>query len=286
MPKDLAEESSSEVDGSPLVYNARDYNRHHREIRAIQCFLRGAGEDPSGFEELLSEIERLVEDAARGDMMVSFSGIAPSGEVIPPPGPAPTTVTAVAAGAAATEISVATAEDFPSRGALTKMNSLAAREFCSNGIPPGEGNRCLPNRAKVLEYDFAAEGETQVTPQEFVLYDGIRRDDGFDTFLNCTRGYDGTTATAIEEGEGAVVMPGRASLLLSPNIWTKDEDVSLFQFLVSSDSDLTVACNVYERGSRQRLKPPAEIIAQVAYSWVYVGGVFIPEGMRSLACLL
>jgi hypothetical protein len=123
--------------------------------------------------------------------------------------------------------------------------------------------------------------------QEFIEYDGVdRNNEEGGTFFNCVRGVDGTTAVDSTDEEPAILLPGRASLLLAPNVWSRDADLDLYQMVVSSGADLVAECHVYEQGSRQRIEDPTEIIAQVAYSWVYVGTVDVPDGIRSLACLI
>jgi hypothetical protein len=289
MPKRLKEETVNEIDGSPLVYNAFDYNRHHREIRAIQCYLIGAEED-SGFEEMLLDVEGLVSTFLRVGMTM-MSGAIPSGAEVPIPAGIPVTNTSGTLSASATSIPVLGAQDYPQQGFLTKFNALRTQERCSGGGAPGVGDRCPVGESKILQYRHVIDGVEELTIQEIIQYNGLEDD----TFLNCVRGFDGSSAQDVEEGETAIIIPGRASLTLTPHSLSRDSgnpEEGLprapfpYQFIVENDATLNASVSVFEQGSRQVLKDPMDGAFEVAYSWVISQNFDPLIGVGELACLL
>jgi hypothetical protein len=289
MPKSLKEETVNEVDGSPLVYNAFDYNRHHREIRAIQCYLIGARED-SGFENMLADVEGLVSSFLRVGMTM-MSGAVPSGTTIPIPAGIPATNTSGTLSASATSIPVVGSEDYPQQGFLTKFNALRTQERCSGGGAPGAGDRCPVGESKILQYGHVIGGTERLTLQEIIQYNGLEDN----TFLNCVRGFDGSSAQDVEEGEAAIIIPGRASLTLTPHSLLRDSgnpEEGLprapfpYQFIVENDATLNASVSIYEQGSRQSLKDPMDGTLEVGYSWVISPNFESLIGLGELACLL
>jgi hypothetical protein len=143
----------------------------------------------------------------------------------------------------------------------------------------------------MLKYENSIDGELQFTMQEVIKYNGVSQPEpdaetGNVTFLNCTRGVDGTTAQDVAADESAIIVPGRASLTLSAISWQIPSDENPFQVVVSNSSDLQAWCHVYSQGSRQQVRPPIETSAAVAYSWVVIGSIRFPAGLDTLDCLL
>lgn len=291
MPKRLKEETSKEVDGSPLIYNATDYNRHHRDIRAIQCHLIGAKEDEEGgLEGLVTEVEDLVTSFLRTGLTM-MSGSIPSGSAVPIPADIPIANTEDALSASATSIPVSNSEAFPQRGFLTKINALRVQEHCSGGGAPGVGDRCPVGESKILHYKHVVDGTESITIQEIIEYNGLEDN----TFLNCVRGFDGSTAQDVESDEIAIILPGRASLTLSPHSLLRDsgnpEDglpraPFPYQFIVENDATLNASLSMFEQGSRQLLQDPMDGAFDISYSWVISQNFESLIGLGELACLL
>lgn len=272
LPKDLARETSSEVDGSPLVWNAKDYNRHHREIRAIERFIIGeTGSEASGFSGyfdgsefsafsgwsgqslatsgllgVVSEIENLLARINDDGLLVSTAGYVVKGGQVPIPDGVVNATISGPVGASDTSIYCPLASLFPKRGYLTKFNSVDFTDHCTTNVQSFSGACSTGLRYKDYEpfIDASIGGSPigHMTNQEFIWYD-YRTEDSFES---CTRGADGTTAQALASGEVAVVVPGRASLMLSSYQWSKgaNEALSGFsgfrQFAVGHGSDLMV----------------------------------------------
>ena len=90
MPKTLMKETSKEVDDSPAIENAKDWNTQHREIRAIEKFLIGtrdpnslvfAGKSqtgtiqyPKSLYEAKAYVRHVLEDLFNGCGMSQFNG--------------------------------------------------------------------------------------------------------------------------------------------------------------------------------------------------------------------
>lgn len=275
MPKALKKETANEVDNSPLIYNAKDYNVHHRDLRAIEQTLLGNSEQGQayGIIQLVSAVNDLISDIFNGSLLAQFSGTVRAGEQIS----LPSSVTrATASGeilAAATTITVDSTSGFPDSGTITKFNGLDVQEWCVGGGAPGGGGACLPGEYKFAEYGKFIGGDTQRTFQEVITYDGKT-----DTqFLNCTRAVNGTTAEDLEEGEQATIVLGNASLWLAPNVWVSDEDKAQNQFYVTYTPDLTVDAHVLEPGSVTVLKAPVDELVEVFWSMSLVSYYDIPS---------
>ena len=270
MPKRLKRENSNEVDGSPFVYNAWDYNRHLRELRAIECFLLGSTYG-KGILNTVATAETITEEVKRGGLMTFLSGTVPSGSQVP----VPDRVTWVSIQgpllATATEIEVDNVAYLPTSGVITKINALNASQYCTDGVPVGTGDRC-DNGVKYMEYDHFMGGALSVTSQELISYSGI--DKVNNKLLNCTRGNDDTTAQDLVNN--AIGIAGWASITLTHNAYAR-QWVRPNQFYVTNDEMLTVYGALLEDGSSTRVKDPISYLVEIAYSWAIVGN-FSPFG--------
>jgi len=275
MPKQLVRESSAEVDGSPLIYNANDYNRHHREIRAVEQFLIGiAGSEASGFSGyftgasgfsgfsgfsgesratsglfgVIQELDDIASKIINDGLMTSIAGYAvPNGKIPIPPDVVSAEITGPVL-ATDTTISCADASLFPKRGYLTKFNSVRAIDHCTTNVQAFSGDCASGETYQDYEPFVSFSGAiSHMTNQEFIWYDA-RTDDSFGP---CTRGADGTTAQDLETDEVAVIVTGRASLMLSNYAWAKQSSQTpgstlnpgssgFRQFVVSHGADLMV----------------------------------------------
>jgi hypothetical protein len=271
VPKRLKKETVNEVDGSPLVYNAADYNRQLREVRAIECSLIGSAYG-TGIVDLLTKAETLTTETLSGGQIVFLSGTVPTGSQIAVPGNVTWAVIQGPLGAADTEITLDNVSYFPSRGYITKINSLSASEYCTAGTPVGPGDRCaVGDGTKYMAYtDFLGGATTSITSQELISYDGI--DLVNNKLLNCVRGEDGTTAQDLVEN--AIGIAGWASISIGLNAYVRSL-VTPSQFYLTHDEMLTVGGGLLEEGSESRVKEAISKELEVAYSWAIVGN-FMP----------
>jgi hypothetical protein len=265
MPKLLKKETPNEVDGSPLVYNAWDYNRHMREIRAIECSLLGSSYG-TGILDILTRAETVTEEIKRGGLMLFFSGTVPSESQVPVPdrvtwvtiqGPLLGTDTA---------INVNDVTYLPSSGYFTKINTLSAHQYCTSNSPVGAGDRC-DSGVKYMAYDQFLGGASYITSQEFITYDGL--DKANNRLLNCTRGVDGTTVQDLVGN--AIGIAGWASISLTHNAYARQLSIKPNQFYVTHDEMLNVYGALLEEGTSTRVKDPISEISEIAYSWAIVG---------------
>ena len=268
VPKRLKKETYTEVDGNPLVYNARDYNRHLREIRAIECSLLGSQEG-TGIVDIVDRAETLTAEFKRGGMLVFLSGTVPSDSQVQVPERVNWVTIRGPLGAADNTIEVDDVTYLPSSGYITKMNALDASQYCTLGSPVGPGDRCAAGTGvKYMAYDQFLGGSKTMTSQELISYEGVNAQNN--TLLNCTRGVDGSTAQDLDNGTNAVGIVGWACLSLSHNAFAR-QWVKPYQFYLSHDAMLNVTAAVLEAGSIARVKDPISDIMEVAYSWAIIG---------------
>lgn len=265
MPKRLKKETSNEVDGSPLVYNAWDYNRHLREIRSIECSLLGSSYG-TGIIDILTRAETVTEEIKRGGLMVFFSGTVPSGSQVPVPDRVTWVTISGPLLGTATEIYVDDVSYMPDSGYFTKINSITAGQYCTSGSPVGAGDRCAAG-VKYMAYDQFLGGAKYITSQELITYDGL--DKANNKLLNCTRGVDGTTVQDLTGN--AVGIAGWASISLSHNAYARQTTIKPNQFYMTHDEMLNVYGALLEEGSSARIKDPISEIVEVSYSWAIVG---------------
>lgn len=266
VPKILQRETNSEVDGSPLICNARDHNIHAREIRAIECYLLGSN---YGMTKTLEKIETLIDQVKRGSLFYYLSGTVPSNTKIPIPKQVVYSKTVGAIVSSSTNIEVEDASNFPQKGFATKINNVKTLEYCSSGVPVGGGDRCsVGTGVKCIEYkDFVIGGGTYITFQEFFWYDGIENN----VLQNCIRGIDSTSAQDIDEGEEAIIINGKSSLVVMSNSWCKNKEQQPNQFYISMDSMLNVKGELLLENSVARINDPISIIVEIGYSWAGIG---------------
>lgn len=292
MPKRLRKETSKEVDNSPLIYNARDYNIHHREIRAIQQFLVGVanqasgGDDTvvvsgggssgpsadttgagtgSGGQSLVSIMNRFVEiidQALNRGLVGQYSATVQAGGSVSMPPNVVRTTTSGDISAAATTITVASTDGFPSAGVITKFNFLGTTELCTDGLPPGPGSRCLVGSTKMVGYTgLLAPAASHATNQEIIRYTSKTAT----TFEGCTRSVNGTTAQAATSAAPAMVVNGRAAIAFTHLFWGRGISGRPNQFYLSYDAMLKVTAAVLEPGSRTRVGDALQDHIEIGY---------------------
>jgi len=269
MPKMLMKETSKEVDDNPAIYNAKNWNTHHREIRAIEEFLLGnkdpdsiifAGKDlqgtihlPSSVSTAIANVRNLLEELFNGCWLTQYSGTVRYKNYIKLPDCLIQTKTTGNVNNFDTTIAVESTQGFPQSGTITKINGLRTGEFCQYGsgsYAVGAGGVCSLG-GKYLSYtDFAPLQHR--TSQEIITY--TSKTDNL--FLGCTRGVNGSTAETITT-EQAVILSGNASLCISQNFWAEKANASphACEAYVSVTPDLYVNGGVLKRGTNQVINP-------------------------------
>jgi hypothetical protein len=290
MPKRLRRETSKEVDDSPLVYNARDYNIHHREIRSLQQFLVGVanqsgsddtevvtgggssgpssdtsgGGEESGGISLISVLNRFVQvldqTLNRGLMGQYAATVQTGGSIVIPPTVVRTTVGDL--GTLDTTVVVPSTEGFPASGIITKFNALNTVELCTSGLPPGAGSRCAVGSLKMVGYEgLLPSGDSHATNQEFIRYTSKTAT----SFLGCTRSANGTTAQASTAAAPALVLNARATMALTHLFWGGSTLLTPNQFYLSHDAMLKVSAAALGPSSRTRLGDPVHDHIEIGY---------------------
>lgn len=195
MPKSLKRETANEVDDSPSIYNARDYNIHHRELLAIQRLLvgDGLGQGDSGMLGAIIAALNALKAMSNGGSLSQYSGSIESDEYIPIPSQIQNTQTGATLLATDTTIDVVSTAGFPKVGFLTKFNNTNISDLTK-------------------KYAFG---------KSIMNYEIIRYSGKTDTsFIGCTREVDGFAQDL--EDPYAVIIGGKASLLVSPDYWKVD----------------------------------------------------------------
>jgi hypothetical protein len=216
MPKELKRETSKEVDNNPSIFNARDFNVHHREIIAIEKMLIGDGSTTNNaLINLIRDSIQSFYDITNNGKLGSFSGIVASGTKISVPAFIPQTTTSGVLAVGDTTITVVSTADFPDNGFLTKFNSI---KTTLSGDPP----------TPIFTF-----GEN-ITSQEIIAYTG-KTDT---TFTGCTRQQQGTIAQSVASDVVATIIAGRASLFLSGSAWASNGNP--YHVFVEHDAELEV----------------------------------------------
>lgn len=286
MPKRLRPETEKEVDDNPSIYNARDYNIHHREIRAIQQALVGSAagqglssQDVTGglgsenggsnIAELLGRYVEILDLIHNRGYVGQYAGTFQSGGQVPVPPAIVSTQTNGSIGASDSLISVVSTSGFPNSGTITKFNRLDPAEMCVNNVPPGGGSRCTGSYVKTVRYVGLESGFAGMTNQEVVSYTGKTAT----SFTGCTRGVSGTTSQAVTADTPALVLCGRASVSFSHNFWGGTDIPANFQFYLAQDALLKVNAEVLGPSSPARLGDSVQEHMEI--SWLLtVSGYF------------
>lgn len=276
MPKRLRRESSKEVDDSPLIYNARDYNIHHREIRAIQRLLVGGsvqerivrdtlqntpdsqdfpdqdttgGQGPNqggnSITDIINRFLVIIDLISNRGYVGQYSGTIQTGGQVPVPSALTTTQTTGTVASTATSIPVVSTSGFTSSGVITKFNYINATELCTDGNPPGGGSKCSVGERKVIGYDGIG---SHATNQEIISYSSLTST----SFGGCTRSVNGSTSQATTSTTPALIIPGRASVSFTHNFWGRGTSGTPNQFYLVHDAMLRVQAQLLGTGNRTR----------------------------------
>lgn len=233
MPKVIREETSYEVDNSPLIYNARDRNIHHREIIAIEKYLAGsgwaigtAGGGIAGILQQLLSILKMPMFQICGSIIVPQND---SATIDLPSDVIKTETNAAGLAPDDTTITVTSTSGFPDTGWITKFNSISASTNTSTA-------------RYYKDYAFAVDKRT-ISSQEVISYSNKTSTQ----FLGCIR--DAATAQDISPGATAIVVCGKACLGLSPIAFNNADGKSVRQFYVEHNANLAVKAGLYQSGS-------------------------------------
>lgn len=269
MPKAIRKETSSEVDGFPLMYNARDYNVHHREIIAIERFLIGDGD--GGIVSLVTDASKQLDSIMNGGLLVQLTGTIPSATRIElPDSVLHGTFTTGLAPSGSSVIFDTTG--WPLRGVLTKLNKNIAVETC---LTDGDTSPPCVGINNVLFADYEDQ-LPHITNQEYIEYSI----DSANTLTLIARGLYGSTAQDIPVDEEAMLICGRASVMYSHNVWSADGVVR--QVYLEHDANLKPTLKVAEVGTTTDLPGISGGIMEVSYI-ITVAGNFETLSAQSLA---
>jgi hypothetical protein len=234
MAKILRAETVDEVDGSPMIYNARDYNTHVRELIAIEKFI-GIPGSQNTLLAVLRDALQLLRLITNEGLIANVSGTIGEGETIPMPGNVVSTTTSGTLSTGATIVNVASTDGFPNVGFATKFNKIDA----TTGA-----------------YNIGAK----IFNSEIITYTGKTAT----TLTGCTRAVAGT-AQAVGLGETALVVSGRAALGFGHNFVGKDTAANLDKVIVGHDARLEMFSAMYSGVTNI-----TELI-ELTYSLVVVG---------------
>ena len=284
MPKTLMKETSKEVDDSPAIENAKDWNTQHREIRAIEKFLIGdrssgglilAGADQQGTTQLpkslkdgVDYVRYVLEELFNGCWLSQYTGTVRYKNYINLPDCVVKTKTTGDISSVDTTITVESTDGFPRSGTITKINGLRTEEYCQSGVSGfavGPGDICAVGTKYIAYSDFTGAVKHR-TSQEIITYTNKNETQ----FLNCTRSVNGSTSEDLVD-EQAIVLSGNASLSISHNFWAENPDSSphACEVYVSITPDLYVDGGVLKRGTNQVVNH-IESFVEVSYTLMLI----------------
>ena len=305
LPLSLKPETLDEIDGSPNIFNARDYNIHRRELVAIEKTLLGkqnlvvsgvsgfscssfAGSSPcpngggtgdngtngggtASVAQALQQVQALIDLVSSGGLFGSHCGTIQCGNAVPIPPSLLTTVCQAPLSAAATSIPVESTAGFPSQGFITKFNNDPMRLECqaSPGAPLPPGGRCVGGRQVWNLAGLVSPGGLHATNQEFIKYSSLTPT----SFEGCARGYGGTTAQDLVDNgvfnTQALVANGRATVFLSCNFWGASK-TNPTQVILAHDSMLNISGLVLQDGQPSNVASIGTIV-EAAYALTVIG---------------
>lgn len=250
MKKNLKRETLNEVDNSPNIFNAKDFNIHDRELLSIQRYLvgDGLGQPNSGIAGQLAATINQFRAVANNGLMSQYAGSLTTGQSIPLPQNIIQTTTSGVNSAIATTINVASTVGFPSSGFITKFNNVSSTTTSN------------PLWRRFL---FASQ-----TSQEIISYTGTTAT----SFTGCTRSVEGT-AQATLINEKAVIFGGKASVFIGLKSYVTifDNNLAPAQFVVEHDSTLKVTGQILTDNGDPVTPLRTDQFIQIGYSLFIVG---------------
>jgi hypothetical protein len=310
LPLILKPETFAEVDGSPSIFGARDYNVHRRELVAIETALIGkqvftAASGVAGFScanfngtstcpngggtggngtnggatsiaQALQQIQSLIDLVSNGGLFGQFCGTIQAPGAVPIPSSLLTTVCQASLLAGATSIPVESTAGFPSQGFITKFNNDPMQLECqaSRGTPPPPGG-CVGGRQVWNLAGLVSPGGLHATNQEFIQYASLTPT----SFEGCTRGHGGTTAQDLVANgvfnTQALIANGRATIFLAHNFWGASK-TNPTQAILSHDSMLNISGLVLQDGLPSNVTSIGTVI-EAAYALTVIGQFDTPN---------
>ena len=233
VPNRLMPETQREVDGSPTIFNAKDYNVHHRELRAIE-------KRALSMTDAINSSKDRIGYISSGRMFQYHSGsqAASAGSVvnIPLPGDVPrvSTTDAIEIGALSISVPAGGTDAFPAAGYLTKLN---------NNV--GEVGTAL---------SLIQAPSYMGTNQEIIQYTSKTST----TFDCCTRGMFGTTVQRQPASSEAVTNPlgtngcilfgGRVTVSVYPATIASANAV-FYEYVIEHDAMLRARIRLLKNGA-------------------------------------
>ena len=252
LPKRLVPETIREVDDSPTIYNARDYNTHLREMIAIERFLVGNGLDSAGvgttgITGMLNALVQAFNNLSQNGTISQTSGVVPSDGTVPLPAGLANTYTSGAVAAGATSILVVSVQGFPTSGYITKFNSVKTS-------PAG-----------------TSFGFKSLCSQEIIQYTSV--DTSTNEFLGCTRAVMGSAqdvSGSVVGSTPALIVAGRASIFLAHKGWQTVQpaggEALVANVWINHDASLNVTNAVYDNAGS-----PMDETREIIYSLTMSG---------------
>lgn len=261
IPKTLKRETLSEVDNSPSIINARDFNIYIRELVAIEKYLVGAGATAAdgGLLAALSQIINDFRQISNNGLLAQYSGVVKSGDSISVPAALLNTVTTGTSGSGDAVLNVVSTSGFPSSGVLTKFNDMTPTllvQLDSQAVPLTSAS-----------FNFLKQ-----TNQEIVSYTGKTAT----SFTGCSRAVEGN-AQAVPAGKSAVVLGGKCSLTLAHKTWSQKSTGVDHIFAVSShDAALKVTAGTFNVSGTPIAAVETDAVFFTQYSLNAVGSFVNP----------
>lgn len=317
MPRALKHETTHDS-SDPASISARDWNRHHREIYAIERLLIGnkfanvtasgvsgfscsdfsgkfdcpsidlGGGDtdaPSSLSDLTSLVRILLDKITNGGLFAQHTGTVLSGGGVPLPNNIVKTTCNANVLATDTTINVGSTIGFPRSGFITKINNNLSYILCQSGDALDGAGRC-PGGKLVRDYSGLVDTASfrHATNQELIQYTSKTAT----SFQGCTRGYGGTTAQdLINNGffnTSAWIISGQASIFLTSNAWAVGKGTNPRQIIIDHDSMLNVTGHVYSDGTDRKLTDISGL-SEIAYC-LSVAGQFDDIDLTNIFNLL
>lgn len=259
MPKMLKKETSAEVDGSPLVYNARDYNILVREVLAIEEFLGTEEDAAQGRETFASLLRRALgqlESITDGGLVRRHSAAVKAGGILQVPKNIPNTLTVGELLASGTAIAVESTDGFPESGYITKINAISTELNCDGNIVTDE---CSEPDPVFIQYNLLKHNFNY----ELISYSSKTAT----SFEGCIREVEGT-AVDVPYSASGVIISGRASLSLTHNFWGKENDKAPDLLYARHNADLMATGALYSPSQAEKI----DKFVQLAYCVTVSGG--------------
>jgi hypothetical protein len=237
IPNRLVPETQREVDGNPSIFNAKDYNVHRRELRAIE-------KRAMAMTNAIDSAKEKMGYVSSGNLFQYHSGgtTIATGSVGSTPVPSSLVLTstgeAIETGAAIIVVDDTSA--FPSSGYITKFNN--------NVGSPGDPLSLILSASTLPPTAYSG------TNQEIIQYSSKTAT----TFNGCTRGKFGTTIQRQPASSESVSNPlgtnrclilgGRATFSIYPSTLAKSGS-TFYEYMLEHDAMLRFRIRLLKDGT-------------------------------------